>query len=68
MRAILKKNGKEYEIHMPSENSIYLYAQVNGFSVVSIDEIITPTIEDDINAITIDHEYRLTLLELGLNE
>ena len=27
-----------------------------------------PTAEDDTNAMIVDHEYRLTLLELGLNE
>lgn len=27
-----------------------------------------PTAEDDINAMLIDHEYRLTLMELGVNE
>lgn len=27
-----------------------------------------PTAEDDANAMIVDHEYRLTLLELGLNE
>lgn len=27
-----------------------------------------PTAEDDTNAMMVDHEYRLTLLELGLNE
>lgn len=28
----------------------------------------TPTEEDDVNALLVDHEYRLTTLELGLNE
>ena len=27
-----------------------------------------PTMEDDIDALLVDHEYRLTLLELGVNE
>ena len=27
-----------------------------------------PTAEDDTNAMMVDHEFRLTLLELGLNE
>jgi hypothetical protein len=27
-----------------------------------------PTAQDDIDAMLIDHEYRLTLLELGVNE
>lgn len=27
-----------------------------------------PTEEDDVNALLVDHEYRLTILELGLNE
>ena len=26
----------------------------------------TPTAEDDINAMAVDHEYRLTLLEMGV--
>lgn len=27
-----------------------------------------PTVEDDVDAMLIDHEYRLTLLELGITE
>ena len=27
-----------------------------------------PTAQDDIDALLVDHEYRLTLLELGVNE
>lgn len=28
----------------------------------------TPTAEDDLSALVVDHEYRLTLLELGITE
>lgn len=31
-------------------------------------EDVAPTAQDDTDAMLIDHEYRLTLLELGLNE
>lgn len=30
--------------------------------------VYTPTAQDDIDALLIDHEYRLTLLELGVSE
>ena len=33
-----------------------------------IESNIEPTPQDDIDAMMIDHEYRLTLLELGVNE
>lgn len=32
------------------------------------DEVATPTPEEDAAAMLIDHEYRLTLLELGITE
>ena len=32
------------------------------------DEVIEPTAQDDTDAMLVDHEYRLTLLELGITE
>lgn len=34
----------------------------------NIPEEDVPAEEDDVNALLVDHEYRLTILELGLNE
>lgn len=36
--------------------------------VPEIEEVYTPTAQDDTDAMLVDHEYRITLLELGLNE
>lgn len=33
-----------------------------------VPEVTEPTAEDDIAAILVDHEYRLSLIELGVNE
>ncbi len=35
--------------------------------VLNKEVIHTPTPEEDLESITVDHEYRLTVLELGLN-
>lgn len=50
--------------------------EVNGKVVVSmtagivpdVEETYTPTAQDDTDAMLVDHEYRLTMLELGLAE
>lgn len=36
--------------------------------IPEIEPDIEPTADDDIDAMLVDHEYRLTLLELGVNE
>ena len=33
-----------------------------------VDIVVEPTAQDDVDAMLVDHEYRLTLLELGVNE
>ena len=33
-----------------------------------IEEVVEPSTQDDTDAMLIDHEYRLTLLELGITE
>mgnify|MGYP003307176918 CR=1 FL=1 len=33
-----------------------------------VEEVMEPTAQDDTDAMLIDHEYRLTLLELGISE
>jgi hypothetical protein len=35
---------------------------------VAVETVETPTVQEDIDAMLVDHEYRLTLLELGVNE
>jgi hypothetical protein len=52
------------------DGDIYEYLYVNGEYIhnpLPIPEAI-PTEADDIAAMLIDHEYRLTLLELGISE
>lgn len=52
------------------DGDIYEYLYVNGEYIhnpLPIPEAI-PTESDDIAAMLIDHEYRLTLLELGISE
>lgn len=61
-----------------SEHGVMRYKLVDGKVVERTSEEIEsdkaklpkpePTAEDDTNAMMVDHEYRLTLLELGLNE
>jgi len=47
----------------------YDYARRNGYTVVSaVEQYTEPTEEDDVNAMLVDHEYRITLIELGLIE
>ena len=54
-----------------TEHGVMRYKLVDGKVVERTAEEIPkpePTAEDDTNAMMEDHEYRLTLLELGLNE
>ena len=52
------------------EGNTYEYRYINGeyiYDPIPEEEIIyEPTEEEDIAALVIDHEYRLTLLELGI--
>ena len=38
------------------------------YTIEETDEVATPIAQDDWDAMLVDHEYRLTLLELGLTE
>ncbi len=65
-------SGKRIEIVGLSEYSGYEYARRKGYTVVEVADInptpSEPTEEDDVNGMLVDHEYRLTLLELGITE
>ena len=56
------------------EGNLYDYLYINGeyiYNPISEEKVEiqhTPTPQDDVDSMLIDHEYRLTLLELGLNE
>lgn len=54
------------------EGDLHNYLYINGeFIYDPVPEVKVkhnPTPQDDIDSMLIDHEYRLTLLELGLNE
>lgn len=49
-----KAKGKEYQ------DALALYEQMNAAQVVEA--------QSDMDAMLVDHEYRLTLMELGINE
>lgn len=56
------------------EGDLYNYLYIDGKFIYSpipeteVEDKHIPTPQDDIDSMLIDHEYRLTLLELGLNE
>lgn len=66
---------REIELTEKQYNSIPIPCKrVNGefipcdYPVVTMPEIKKePSAEDDINAMLVDHEYRLTMIELGVN-
>lgn len=55
-----------------NEQFIKQYCEKHGYTYEAIERVsdaeTEPTAQDDTDAILIDHEYRLTLLELGLTE
>lgn len=69
LRAGIKVNTVEAD-----EAFVTTYCAANGYTFEEAPLPITPeptpepTEEEDIAAMTVDHEYRLTLLELGLSE
>ncbi len=65
---IFEKDGSQITAFMTKEAGID-YAKRYGYVIVSATEQdAEPTEEEDVNAMLVDHEYRLTLLELGLIE
>ena len=63
---IFEKDGNRITAVMTREAG-FDYARRGGYTVISaIAQAVEPTEEDDVNAMLVDHEYRLTLLELGL--
>lgn len=59
-------------IELPSEKINGVWVETSKFPLVEHPQIVPeekkPTAQDDTDAMLIDHEYRLTMLELGVNE
>ena len=67
------KDGKEVNTIVSDLFFVSAYCEKNGYAYEEIPELeddveIEPSAQDDTDAMLIDHEYRLTLLELGLTE
>lgn len=65
--------GNYFEKPIVSDSGAYRYKLENGVvRELTDDELVEPeqepTPQEDMDAMLIDHEYRLTLLELGLSE
>ena len=57
-----KKGYVEVEV-----NGVRTYRNVETGILIE-DEVVTPSAQEDTDAMMVDHEYRLTMLELGLTE
>ena len=74
MRFNIYKNGKRINTIVSDESFCKEYCKKNNYSYSIVeDEKEEPverilTREDEIDTMLIDHEYRLTLVELGVNE
>lgn len=70
MRYKIIKDGEVINTILAEPDFVEAYCAENGFTFEEerIPEPSTaqPTAQDDTDAMLIDHEYRLTLLELGL--
>lgn len=67
------KNGEEVNTIVASETFVTAYCEKNGYGyeeIPSTPETVEPepTAQDDTDSMLVDHEYRITLLELGLTE
>ncbi len=68
------QNGDFINAIVASEEFIEAYCEENGYTYELVEEPEPaptppePTEEDDVNGMLVDHEYRLTLLELGITE
>lgn len=73
MRYDIFKNGKKINTIISDEESCREYCKANKYTYQEAEyvtpevEYVTLTREDEVDAILIDQEYRLTLLELGVN-
>ena len=74
MKFNIFKNGKKINTIIADESFCEEYCKKNNYSYSIVeDEKEEPiehilTREDEIDTMLIDHEYRLTLVELGVNE
>jgi hypothetical protein len=81
MRFDIYKNGNKINTIISDEEFCMEYCQTHRYSYKAIEEDLptpkedytqpadnTITHNDDVDSMLIDHEYRLTLLELGVNE
>ena len=67
-KPVLQDMGAEYS---PENEIIVKTKAYNGEYTIEddgVEEVVETTAQDDTDAMLIDHEYRLTLLELGLVE
>lgn len=74
MRYLIYENGRQINAIEADEAFVSAYCQENGFtfeeSPLPESEPVDaePSEADDTASMLVDHEYRLTLLELGLTE
>ena len=81
MKFYIYKNGNKINTIVSNEDFVIKYCQNHRYTYDIVEEIIRESIEDDslsvnneitredeIDFMLIDHEYRLTLHELGVNE
>lgn len=63
-------NGKSVELTYSLENETTARRESSDgqITILEISEPDTNTIQSDIDALLIDHEYRITLLEFGITE
>lgn len=67
------KNGLVVNTIVASVTFVTAYCEKNGYEYEEIPSMpepveTEPTPQDDTDAMLVDHEYRITLLELGLTE
>lgn len=73
MKFNIYKNGKIVNTIIADESFCKIYCEKNNYSYALVEDveeehnIPTMTREDEIDTMLIDHEYRLTLVELGVN-
>ena len=74
MRFNIYKNGKRINTIVADESFCKDYCNKNNYSYTIVEDVKEESVEhiltreDEIDAMLIDHEYRLTLVELGVNE
>lgn len=74
---IYNADGNRVNTIVATESFVANYCEVNGYTYEKQEEPVVPgpapepaapTAQEDTDALLVDHEYRLTLLELGLTE